>query len=435
MNYVIISPEGNSFYLIPRLNAVVDVAKIYYCLLDTTLKEVGKNLNEVSDYSKLIMCKDYNEAINTHTKEDLIIIIDDVGLGETGKHLRDLGYKVIGGGVMADRLENDRTLATNLMAKVMAIPETFTFQTFEEGMVFLKGQQKEARFVFKPHDGDVPKEYTYVSKDVADLLENMKEFKTHWKWETIFQLQKFIKGTEVDFNAYFNGKEYLNLTIYFENKPIMNDDVGASGGGAIATQVSRPFKGVFADILEKIKPVFIKDGYKGCVAINSIVDEQGKPHFIEFTNRFGYPSLPMDITSLEENGKTVHDLCMTLVHGEKKKLFAENKPSIVVSVGVPPYPSKDYLEQVKGLKISWDKQWDTYFFASSIMSVNGALVLAGGSAECLQITCCDETIDGASAMLYDTYIPTLRLKGAMYRTDCGKDAKKRLANVKDFGLF
>lgn len=434
MNYIIISLEGHGFFLVPRLNSVSEVEKIYFYASD--MKELGKGLNETPQYSKLEVIQDYGYALNRCKKDTTVIVIDDVGMGETGEQLRGQGWKVIGGGVMADKLEEDRTLATNLMKKVMDVPETYTFDTFEAGIVFAKSQDAKERFVFKPNDADAPKECTYVSKDVPDLIEHMKEFKQDWQWKTEFQLQKVVDGTEVDFNGYFNGKDYLGMMIYFENKPIMNDDIGPSGGGAIAVQIGRPLKGVFADILSKIKPIFIKDGYRGCIAINCIVDKDGKPHFIEFTNRFGYPSLPMDITLLEENGKTVHDLFKALVNGENPKLFAENKPAVVVSVGTPPYPSKEGAEKLKGTKILWSKEWDTYFFPNYIMyDKKKSTVLAGIASECLQVTCCDDTIDGAVAMLYDTYMKTLRLKGAMYRTDCGKDAKKRLAVIKDYGLF
>lgn len=436
MNYVIYSVNGLGFFLVPRLNQTEAVEKIYFCYPNVECKQYGMGLSELPDYSKLEMITDVNTALNKLDPANTIVIIDDVGGGETGKMARDRGFKTVGGGVMADKLESDRTFATNLMKKVMDVPETFTFATFEEGMAFAKGQDKASQFVFKPNDEDVPKEYTYVSKNVGDLIENMQEFKAHWKWKTEFQLQRVVPGTEVDFNGYFNGKEFLNLTIYFENKQIMNDNIGPSGGGSIAVQVVRPFKGPFADILDKLKPILIKDGYKGCVAINSIVsDEDHKPYFLEFTIRFGYPSLQIDLTQLEENGRTAHDFFTQLVNETSGNPFAENKPGVVVSVGVPPYPTKE-AEMVKGLKMSWDKKWDTYFFANYIMKgEKDDVVLAGISNECLQVTCCDSTIDGATAMLYDTYMPTLKLKGAMYRTDCGKDAKKRLAKVKDFGLF
>lgn len=438
MNYVIYSINGLSFFLVSWLNQVSEVDKIYFVWPNVEEKHYGMGLNELPDYSKLEVIQDINTALNQLSPKDTIVIIDDVGGGQTGKAVRDRGFKTIGGGVIADRLECDRDFATNLMKKVMNVPETFTFSSFQEGYAFLKSQPTESRLVFKPNDEDVPKEYTYVSKDVPDMIENMKEWKADWHWKEDFQLQTFIKGTEVDFNAYFNGKEYLpeSMMIYFENKAIMNDDIGPAGGGAIAVQLARPLAGLFGEILEKLKPMFAKDGYRGCIAINSIISEEDhKPYFLEFTPRFGYPSLPLDITLLEDNGKNPHDLFKALVDEQTPKLFQQNKVAVVVSVGVPPYPSKD-SEKNRGLPMKWDKKWNTYFFPSYIMKGNSKnIVLSGISNECLQVTCIDTTIDGAQAMLYDTYMPTLRLKGAMYRTDAGKDAKKRLKAVKDLGLF
>lgn len=439
MNYLIISPNGLSFFTVPRLNAVAEVEKIYYCYPNLEYKHNGAGLNELPEYSKLEMIQDYNYALNKHKPGELVVVIDDVGIGETGKAIRDLGYRVVGGGVLADKLERERTFATNLMKKVMDVPETFDFSSFEEGKNFLKTQEKTERFVFKPNDEDTPKEYTFLAKDIPDMIESMAQFKEEWKWKESFQLQRFVKGIETDFSGYFDGEKFLpnSMMIYFENKAVMNDDVGPSGGGSIAVEFARPISGLFGDILKKMIPVLKKDGYKGQMAINSIVSEEDhKPYFLEFSNRFGYPSFQIDITLIEAKGKTVHDLYMALANGTNADVFKTNRAAVVVSVGVPPYPSKESVASVKGLPMKWDKKYDDYFFPSFIMKDDKkGIVLAGISAECLQVTCEAENVDGATQMLYETYLPSLRLKGAMYRTDCGVSAKKRLKAIKDWGLF
>src|SRR5690242_5788337 len=141
MKYVIISAEGNSFYLVPRLNNIASVETIYYCIADMPL--LGKGLNDLPEYAKLEMVQDMHYALNRCDKNDTYVVIDDVGLGETGDHLRKEGWKVIGGGKIADQLEEDRTFATTLMKKVMDVPETYTFDTFQDGMAFLKAQEKD----------------------------------------------------------------------------------------------------------------------------------------------------------------------------------------------------------------------------------------------------------------------------------------------------
>src|SRR5258708_2930043 len=271
MKYLIISTCGLGLFLVPRLNKIKEVEKIYFYHKDTHYQSAGKGMENLPEWSKLELITDYNKAISESTKEDLVVVIDDVGAGETGDYLRKLGYRVIGGSKFGDKIEDDRQFATDLMSRVMDIPETEVFTSFDAGIQFLKGQDKTERFVFKPNDADVPKEYTYVSKDVADMLSVIQDFKLEWKWKESFQLQKVVKGIEVDFNAYFNGNEFIDnsMLLYFENKPFMDDDIGPATGGSIAVAFARKPQGIFWDILNKLTPLLKKNGYKGQLAINS----------------------------------------------------------------------------------------------------------------------------------------------------------------------
>lgn len=438
MRYLILSPIGLAMFLVPHLGQSKDVEKIYFCALSSEMKELGKDMNKMGDWEKLEVVHDYAQVLNENKPSDLIVVIDDVGIGQTGKMIENMGYKVIGGKPITDRIEEDRQFATDLMKRVMDVPESVSFTSWERAIEFVKTNEPDDRLVFKPNDADVPKEYTYVAKDVADMVEAMQKFKSEWKWKEDFQIQRFIKGTEVDFSGYFNGKEFLtnSMMIYFENKPFMNGDIGPATGGSIAVEFARPVQGVFGDILKKLTPMLAKEGYKGQLAINSIVsDEDHKPYFLEFCGRFGYPSLPFDITILEEQGHTVHQLFMALANSEQKTLFGTDKIAATISVFVPPAPTgdKEVVEDTKGEPISWSPKWYRYFYPYYVM-YDKKMVLAGISSWVLQITCADVTLDGAVSMLYDTYVPTLKLQNAMFRTDLGKDAKKRIKAIKEAKL-
>lgn len=412
--------------------------KVYfYCLKDN--KQLGKDMNQVPGWEKFEVVFDMGVVLNKIPKENLTIFIDDVGIGELATNLRRQGYKVVGGSPLTDRIEEDRQFATDLMSKVMDVPESVSFQSWDRAIEFVKTNEPEDRLVFKPNDSFAPKEYTYLGKNVKELVDMMKEFRAEWKWKEDFQIQRFIKGTEVDFSGFFNGKDYIenSMMIYFENKPIMNDDVGPASGGAIAVEFARPLKGVFADILNKLKPALIKAGYIGQISCNSIVsDEDKKPYFLEFCGRFGYPSLPLDITLIEDNGKTFHQLCQAMANGESGKgIFPTDKIAVTLSIGVPPYPMGDGVEKTRGIPMVWDRKWDEYFFPYFPMYEKGKICMAGIAGDALNITCVDRVLDGAVSMLYDDYLPTLQLKHKMYRTDLGKDAKKRIKAVQEAKLL
>lgn len=442
MKYLFISPISLAMFLVPRLAQSSEVEKIYFCTLDTEKKKTGKGMEEYPGWEKLELVTDWHQVVNENSPKELVVVIDDIGIGETGKFLRDHGYRVIGGSPFTDKIEDDRQFATDLMSRIMDIPESKSFDSWDAAIEYIKGFPKEEIFVFKPNDSEAPKEYTYLGKKGTEqLIEAMKSFRSVWQWKESFQIQKFVKGTEVDFSAYFNGKEYItnSLILYFENKPIMNDDVGPATGGSVAVEFSHESKGIFWDILEKFKPALKKANYVGQISINSIVSEENhKPHFLEFCGRFGYPSLPLDITLVEETGKSFHDLFMAMVNGTNPPgLFAKDKIAVTISCFVPPAPSEKNLEEIDGEPISWDKKWDKYFFPYYIKydPKKKGMVLAGTSTWICQITCADSTLAGALSMLYDTYVPTLTLKDVEYRTDCGKSAKKRIKALKEMDVL
>lgn len=439
MNYLILSPTGIGMFMAPHLGLSKDVEKVYFCLLNPSIKDLGKDMNQVKGWEKFEVVFDFGKILNSVPKNNLTIVIDDVGAGELGKWLRDNGYKVVGGSPFTDKVEEERQYATDLMSRVMNVPESISFTSWKDAINYVKSQEDDVRLVFKPNDSFAPKEYTYVSKNVEDLLDTMKEFREGWHWKEDFQIQQFIKGVEVDFSGYFNGKDYLenSMLLYFENKPIMNDDVGPASGGAIAVEFARAVEGVFGDILNKLKPALQKSGYVGQISCNSMVSEEDhKPYFLEFCGRFGYPSFPMDITLIEDNDKTLHDFFQALVNQSNGKgIFPTDKIGVTISVGVPPYPMKEGVEKTRGIAVGWDEKWDEYFYPYFVMYEKNKICLSGMAGDALNITCADKNLDGAIEMLYNDYLPTMELKHAMYRTDLGKDAKRRIKSLRDWKLL
>lgn len=441
MKYAILSSCGLELFLIPRLCAVKEVEKVYFWHMDSHYKSAGKDMENCPGWEKFQLITDWPQVLRESNKEELVIVIGDVGLGETGDYLRKMGYKVIGGSRFGDKAEDDRDYASQFMSKFMKIPPTASFESFEQGVGFLKTQDKEARFVFKPNDSGVPKEYTYVSKDIKDMLSFIKDVKPQWKWLESFQLQTVIDGTECDFNAYFNGKQFIDSTFlaYFEEKGIMDKNVGAATGGAVATAFRPKAEGKLWDILKKIELYLEKIDYRGQLAVNSIIDKQGDAYFLEFCVRFGYPSLPIEVTLLEDNGKSIHDLFMAMANGENPKdLFPMNKIGATISIFVPPAPNgePEMMSGTKGQPISWDKKWDSYFFPYYIQwDEKKGMVLAGVCSWVLQCTCVDSTLPGAASMIYDEYMKTLRLKMAMYRSDVGEFSKERIKKLRGLKMI
>jgi phosphoribosylamine-glycine ligase len=299
MKYLIISIVGCGFYMAPRLAKASDTEKVYYwCRDNAKMEKVGKDMENLPGWEKFEKVKDFGQVLKQNNKEDLVIIFDDTGMGFTADILRSQGWKVVQGGELAEKLEGDRWWAIQMMKKVMKVPETVYYNTFEEGIAFLKSQDKEAKFFFKPQDPEVPKDKTYGGK-VKDVISAMQTFKTEWQWGDGFVLQLAVDGYEGDMSAYFVNGEYIpnSMNWYFENKAFLVGDKGSATGGEIAVSFFRPMAGKVKEIFDKLKPLLTKANYNGQIAINCMFSkEDHEPYFLEHTPRFGYPSLEIYIS-------------------------------------------------------------------------------------------------------------------------------------------
>ena len=439
MNYLIVSKGGYGFFMVPRLGQAIATEKVYFWTPESKLGNMGENLNEAPGWEKLEVVADFGTVLKDAKKDNLIVIIDDVGLGNMADYLMKEGWNVIGGCGFADKMEDDRVYSMELASKIMPVPEYTSFTSFSDAISFAKSKPKEERWVFKPNDAMVPKEYTYVPKNMSDLIETLEGFKSEWCWKEDFILQEFIDGVETDFGGFFNGEEWIqnSLTLYFENKPFLTGNVGPATGGAIAMQIYRPNKGYFMDILNKLTPLLKKIKYRGQFAINSKVWEKDKKaYFLEFTPRFGYPTLPMDITMLEDNDSGFPALIKALAEKSNPNIFPTDKVGVVLELSVPPYPNDDLTHMTKGQTVDWDKKWNSYFFPYFIKwdEKKKKIALNGYSGMFCHLTCADATLDGAVEMVYKQYIPTVRAKNLQYRVDLGKDARKRLEQIREWGL-
>lgn len=439
MNYLIFSHVGCSIFAIPRLIKSPDTEKVYWFDRDTNQSKLGRNMENYPGWEKMERITDPFKIINSSNKSNLIIIFDDNGDGGYADHLRKEGWMVVGGSELSDKLESDRWWGLQVAKKIMDIPESYYFGTFEEGINFLKGRDKKERWVFKPQDNDVPKDKTYVSKDIGDLIETMKLYQSEWQWKDGYVLQMFIEGILTSFNCYFDGNDWLkdSFSWYLENKPFMTGDNGPATGSEIAVQIWRKNEGPYFDILNKLKPMLQKANYHGQIDVNAIFsDKDHKPYFLEWTPRFGYEGLDMEITTVEENGRTFADLIKQLATGGKGSLFPLDKVAVVLRVSIPPYPSEDSLHITSGIPFNWSKKWDRYFFPLEPMyDKKHGMVMCGLAGDVCTITCLDSTLKGAVAMVYDTYLPTLDVKDKQFRTDLGQDAEKRLKKLRDWGII
>ena len=222
-----------------------------------------------------------------------IVLFDQNGKGEIADRLRRDGVKVWCGGAIADRLEHDRTFGSRVFEKTgIPVPETFFFGNGSEAKkVIEKNFTPSERVVVKLNKATSAS--SYCSRDVADCLGEIESWEKHYG-EAVAHggiVQKFIEGTEISVEGWFDGERFLypfNWTM--EDKKLLADNLGPNVGCAFSMvrQIRAKTPRIAQKLLLPLVSLLTKAGYTGQIDVNAIVSDDGDPFALEFTPRCGY---------------------------------------------------------------------------------------------------------------------------------------------------
>jgi len=428
--FLFISLAGDSMPLCQRLEEFG--YECYFYIHKSKAKPVGEGIlkNKVDDY---------HEVLQNNKQKDLIIVIDQNGLGYTADYLRRLGYKVFNGGSFADKLEYDRDYGTEVLSEIMDVPPTNKFTDWNKAKDFLSKQDKTVRFIFKP-SGDVKSGKTYVSKDIGDLLNQMTYYESIWDKEEgtpiDFELQEFITGTEASFSGYFNGENFIEnaYTTTFEEKKFMNDNIGSAVGcsGNAIWYMSGKEK-YYQEVLNKLTPILKQNRYIGQIDINNIfAKNDGKPYGLEFCSRWGYDSLYCEILLLgaEKFAQFLINVCYK--KDFEKDFFPLNKKALSVRLSIPPYPLGDSCI-TGGQRISFPEKYMNNIFIEDVkVDEEGIYVTGGVDGVTCNVVAVGDTIDECKEIIYNKIIPLIKIPDVQYRTDIGKRIEGDLKTIEQW---
>lgn len=241
-------------------------------------------------------------------------IFDSNEHGDKADYLRSKGFKVWGGGRLADKLENDRAFGMQILSRVgIPIPIAHQFKTGEEAKSIVQSKFEDGeRMVIKLDDPLASKATSYVAKDKADMLTRIENWMTTEKDQANLDgggiVQEFIKGIEISVEGWFDGKEFLypyNITM--EDKKLLDGDVGPNTGCSqnLVKQLRPKHPKLARLLLEPLVPALKAGGYCGQIDVNCIVDSEGKVYALEFTPRAGYDATPTLVVGLPGYGEAV----------------------------------------------------------------------------------------------------------------------------------
>jgi len=351
-----------------------------------------------------------------------LIVFDDNDYGIQADRLRKAGKLVVGGSVYTDRLENDREFGQEEMkAAGLTILPKWDFDSFDAAIDFVK--KNPERYVVKPNGkAQNEKVLSFVGQeeDGRDILTMLERYRKGWASKIkSFQLQKYVAGVEVALGAFFNGKDFiLPACVNFEHKRMFNDDIGPSTGEMGTSMFWSSAPTFFRETLGRMKERLAQSGYVGYFDINCVVNARGI-HPLEFTSRFGYPTINIQIEGVLSKWG---EFLLALAKGEPYALRVKRGFQLGVVVAVPPFPFVDpdaFRKFSEGAIILFKKETREGFHPCDVKLFEGDWQLAGNSGYALVVTAAGSTMDDARREAYGK-IKNIVIPNMFYRTDIGE---------------
>ncbi len=296
--------------------------------------------------------RERNDLLNT--KVDFVISSDfpdsNVRTGAIYKNM-----PVIGHAREAIELELDRDLAFSfvqmLQHKKLVTPPFIEFRDREEAINFLSSKaQKSKSWVMKQHrdspldESDNRTVITHGKQDGhANAINLLKLDKSPWFDEGVggVRFEKFIEGVEVCFGAMFSESYPEPNQAYWcrEYKDAQNGDRSGVLTGEVGTLIGvLPGDSVISDIFSRIGACLrsCKVLTTGMIDFNTIIDSKGTMHFIEFTVRWGRPTLETQLAMIGTKRRLLGDALFNAAIGLPTKMPYENN-SFALGVTVYDY--------------------------------------------------------------------------------------------------
>lgn len=204
------------------------------------------------------------------------------------QRLIDDGYPVMGPNDEAASMELDRAKGQEVLEDAgIETAEYELFKNLDDAIAYVRKENRG--FAVKPWGGLADKSMTCVAKSAREAIFFLEEWKAH-KLKGELMVQELKTGAEMGVSGWF-GPGGWNKFIEedWEEKKFMNGGLGCNTGeqGTIIRYVTS--SKLFDQMLEPLTDYLHSIDYVGCLNVNCIIDETGKPWPLEFTARLGWP--------------------------------------------------------------------------------------------------------------------------------------------------
>jgi phosphoribosylamine--glycine ligase len=177
------------------------------------------------------------------------------------------------------------------------VPPYHQCSTLEEAIASVAGQGDDQGVAIKPSGDVTDKSLSFVAKTGKEALWRLARWKKEGKrFPQGLILQERIEGVEFAVGAWIGPSGFAEgWEENFEEKRLFAGGLGPNCGeaGTVMRLVKR--SKLASQVLKPLEDHITALGYIGNIDVNCIVDAEGNPWPLEFTCRFGYPAINIEL--------------------------------------------------------------------------------------------------------------------------------------------
>ncbi len=339
------------------------------------------------------------------------------------------GLVIFGPTKEAATIESSKSFAKALM-KENGIP-TPEFEVFTSHGPALDYARRRGFPVVVKADGLAAGKGVIICRDLKEAQRTIQKImieKVFGKAGTKVIIEDYIKGEEVSFLTFTNGKTVLPMATSQDHKPVYDNDEGPNTGGMGAYS---PAPIVTSKLYEKIMDCIMIPAVKGMakkgiiykgVLYAGIIIRDGEPFVLEFNCRFGDPEIQPILMLMKSD---LMPVIKAVIKGRLSRINISwhDKASVCIIAASSGYPGiYEKEKEIHGLeRISTLK--DVAVFHAGTKKEKGKILTNGGRV--FGITALGSNLKEAVNKAYKV-IEQIEFEGIYYRKDIGKKGLRRL---------
>ena len=326
MRLLVVEPHSDGLLdLAIRAQALGHTVR-YFCRdFDLTKNPVGRGLVErVGDWRASMLWA------------DLVVLGSHYCLPEMDNWHRSRGVPIIGVGAEACQWELDRLAGMAAFKRAgIPVPPFRHVSSYDEAIAY--ALKRDEGLAIKPSGDVTDKSLSFVAKSAREAVWRLGRWKKEGKrFPHGFILQDRIEGIEFAVGAWIGPGGFApGWEENFEEKRLFAGGVGPNCGEAGTVMRLVKSSKLAAKVLKPLEERLVSLGYVGNVDVNCIVDDEGTPWPLEFTMRFGYPAINIELAL--HRGDPVEFLA-GVAEGKPPPSRVLNDIAVGVVLALPPYP-------------------------------------------------------------------------------------------------